>query len=537
MKSLSLAVLVPVLVAVATAQAQAADPTVYEIQSRWDAKRHLTIDQGKILAASAQTGSARWSIEADGPAYVIRNVGTSQYLQVADDSDALVLTSDKPGTDRGRWAISPVGPHFSIRNVATGKFLNIERPTGPDASLDKTPDAKNWWSGLWTLNHVDGPKPLRFYKMGEVVVTSPKYGSNIKGDTTIEVRAPGFRQVEVKSWLPGGKFGEDSTVGVIDLADDGTGSIVFPADKYPHGPITIRLGATLGKLRSNYYLIVYNEGGVVWNEGLPDSPPAPAQGMKLVFADDFNDPKLSISRDGKGATYASHKPGGGDFSGIPFGDHENPQTTPFSQIGSYLRIRADQSKNTTGLISALRFDGTGITVKAPCYFEVRFLAQSAPGTWPAFWVMTESVHKGLREPADELDIIEAYGGEGSGNPNQRGYWVASHYWNQGPDGKKDTTQPRVYQQIPMTELKGGSGASWYETFHTYGLLVGEEDTIYYCDGIEVARHKTARLSREQPLFFFINLAIGGASGWKIDLSQYDGVADMYVDWVRVYEGR
>src|SRR5690606_36350403 len=99
------------------------------------------------------------------------------------------------------------------------------------------------------------------------------------------------------------------------------------------------------------------EGGVAWNEGLPAEAPAPAKGMKLVFADDFDKPELSISKDGVGTTYMSHKPGGGDFSGIPFGDHENADTTPFSQVGTYLRIRADQAKNTTGLISSIGKDG------------------------------------------------------------------------------------------------------------------------------------------------------------------------------------
>jgi hypothetical protein len=40
------------------------------------------------------------------------------------------------------------------------------------------------------------------------------------------------------------------------------------------------------------------------------------------------------------------------------------------------------------------------------------------------------------------------------------------------------------------------------------------------------------LSKEQPFFFLINLATGG--GWPVDLSRY-GAADMYVDYVRVYQ--
>jgi len=81
----------------------------------------------------------------------------------------------------------------------------------------------------------------------------------------------------------------------------------------------------------------------------------------------------------------------------------------------------------------------------------------------------------------------------------------------------------------------GIPSTWFETFHTYGCEITETDTIYYCDDIEVGRHATFRLSKELPLFFLINLATGG--GWPVDLSRYHGVADMYVDYVRVYQGK
>jgi beta-glucanase (GH16 family) len=138
--------------------------------------------------------------------------------------------------------------------------------------------------------------------------------------------------------------------------------------------------------------------------------------------------------------------------------------------------------------------------------------------------MTQGTYKGLSAPADELDIIEAYGGTGPTHPNQKGYWTTSHTWNQ-PD-----KQPGVYQQNPMTTIGGGS--SWWETFHIYGFKITETDTIYYCDNVDMARHPTSRLCKTDPLFFMINLATGG--GWPVDLSRYNGVVDMYVDYVRVY---
>jgi hypothetical protein len=70
--------------------------------------------------------------------------------------------------------------------------------------------------------------------------------------------------------------------------------------------------------------------------------------------------------------------------------------------------------------------------------------------------------------------------------------------------------------------------------HTYGCKITATDTIYYCDNIEIGRHKTLALSKTSPFFFMINLATGG--GWPVNLSRYGGLADMYVSFVRVYSG-
>jgi beta-glucanase (GH16 family) len=178
-------------------------------------------------------------------------------------------------------------------------------------------------------------------------------------------------------------------------------------------------------------------------------------------------------------------------------------------------------------------DGKGFWAQPPCYLECRFVAQSAPGTWPAFWTIT-----GIEQnkPGDELDIVEAYGGvgktlKGEPTPNHPGYSITSHFWNQtNPDGTK---RKGVSQRVPSMELGGKSYFS--TTFHTYGVKIGLDDTVYYYDDIEVLRHPTNDLSK-QPHCFLINYAIGGISGWKIDLERYGDGSDMYVDYVRVYHG-
>jgi len=370
-------------------------------------------------------------------------------------------------------------------------------------------------------------------------VTSPAYGADIQGDTRIEIVAPKFTKLSAKCWKQGDGSGADSVVGEVALDGQGKGSFVFPANAYPHGPVTVRISGENGDLKDICCLQLYNKGGVLWNEGLPREMPPAAQGMKQVFADDFKSP-LSIGTDAK-AVYYDHKPPNGwqDFSKIRFTSFDKPNN-PFSQVDSYLRIRADEGKKSAGLISSVKNDGSGIMAQAPCYFECRFLGPNAIGAWPAFWLLSNNLKEsaaqpGQKVPCDELDIIEAYGGEGPRTPNAHDkYSIAPHAWNQGEAGK--AAEDKAYQDVhnPIQMGKFGIPSTWYDTFHTYGCKITGTDTIYYCDNLEVARHKTLEVSKKAPFYFLINLAAGG--GWPVDLSRYDGRADMYVDYVRVYSG-
>jgi len=370
-----------------------------------------------------------------------------------------------------------------------------------------------------------------------ISVLSPDYCTDVKGKTHITFAAPGFKSATAKCWKQGPSFGADSVVAAIALDAKGNGSFDFPADDYPHGPIMVRISGDNGLVKDNCYLQLYNKGGVSWNEGIPIDPPPAAKEMKLVFADDFKGP-LSISSTDPKATYYEHKPPNGwqDFSEHTFSNFASPKN-PFSQVDTYLRIRASDKLHSSGLISSMKNDGSGIKVAAPCYFECRFLGPNAIGTWPGFWLMTDYMtnYEKLKDktPCDELDIIEAYGGEGPGSPNADDtYMITPHCWNQDKLGKELETKAFQAMKNPVRMRKAGIPSTWFETFHTYGCKVTEKETIYYCDDVEVGRHETFPLSKKQPLFFMINLATGG--GWPY-LSRCNGLADMYVDYVRVYQ--
>lgn len=372
---------------------------------------------------------------------------------------------------------------------------------------------------------------------GIVAVDSPAYRAEIQGATPITFTAKGFKTVTARSWKQGGRFGSSALIAKVELGADGKGTFNFPADDFPHGPITITLTGEKPGATDNCYLQLYNKGGVKWNVGAPADAPAAAKGLTLLFTDDFDGP-LSIGNDPAKHRYYDHKPPRGetDFSSTPFVSHDKPNT-PFAQMDSFLRIRASDKAKSAGIISSLHSEGEGFMVKAPAYFECRFIGPNAIGSWPAFWLMTDHMsngqHNDKRTPCDELDIIEAYGGEGPKSPNAFDkFMISPHCWNQGDAGHE--VQEKAVKQLkrPTEMSKAGIPSTWYEAPHTYGCLVTETDTVYYVDDIEVGRHATLPLCKEKPLFFMINLATGG--GWPVDLSRYGGEIDMYVDYVRVY---
>jgi hypothetical protein len=395
-----------------------------------------------------------------------------------------------------------------------------------------------------------------------LTVLAPSVCSNVKGDVTVVFRAPGMTRTQAYCWRQPTAdqpdvFGHDALLADLALGADGGGSFVFRADEFPNGPTTLRLYAQGADGRRDLFeLQLFNLGGERWRQGLPTADPPGAKGMRLVFADDFDGP-LSVSPDGRGARYAAHKTGGGDFSGWPFSD-PLAENEPFGQQGTFLRFHASKplgTKGRSGLLSSLRADGTGVCVPLPSYFECRFVAHSAPGTWPAFWTLTQGtigldpadpgLEAATRQGTDELDVIEAYGGFGPKNPSAGGrYSATAHFWKQpkpawldpkSPDGGANPLyRPHSFRADTLA-LGGHSAWSW--TFHTYGLAVTESETVYYFDDIEVGRHPTGPTSQAQPAWFLINYAIGGISGWPIDLERYGNQSDMWVDYVRVYSGR
>ncbi|MCL2463253.1 MAG: family 16 glycosylhydrolase, partial [Defluviitaleaceae bacterium] len=387
-----------------------------------------------------------------------------------------------------------------------------------------------------------------------------------------------------------GLSGAKEQVGEAQIAfTNHSASVDFPADTFPYGPTDIRVDAydSANKLLDTAYLEVFNDIGVHTADGLANAPVNPdTSGMKVTFADDFSTmPNLTISGDNSGdkasnsaiAADASHNYAtrkvdelrGGMFGWSFFEDY-NPGSkyNPFAIVGnggeSYMKLTTSywpegnvpeassywQQKSTTGYLSSMGQDGSGFhtTGGHNQYFECRMFMGPNPALWPAFWLLTSNggvsangtYAPAIGGPSDELDVIEAY----LGTPDS--YSATSHTWADSnkyyPPGYSGWSG---WTNLNQTIFKNVNVA---EGWHTYGVLITEQTTTYYCDNVPVVTGQTLPISWQYGSYFIINGGTSdhfgipqdgadtfGPSSQPLGFTRYGNACDTYVDWVRVYE--
>jgi len=174
-------------------------------------------------------------------------------------------------------------------------------------------------------------------------------------------------------------------------------------------------------------------------------------------------------------------------------------------------------------------------------FEASIKYLNKPGLWPAFWLLSVNYPYGGNSNSGELDIMEHFGTASGIN----GFKATIHtsYTPSKQEGKT-TTIANV------------------ENFHTYGLewdLVNPSDpnsvilrfyvdnTYFFnltCATTQDATHWQPGVSGQacpipwtasNPEYILLNQAVGGSGGGTPDPINTPSIADMVVDWIRVYK--
>jgi hypothetical protein len=230
----------------------------------------------------------------------------------------------------------------------------------------------------------------------------------------------------------------------------------------------------------------------------------------LVFQEDFAN--LSVSAWGPGTRWIAHTPWHGDFGDATFADPK--PGFPFSVLGGVGRIELRKTADgrwQSGLLASVDPKGQGFTQQYG-YFEMRAKLPDGEGLWPAFW-LDSLPPPSSTDPSIEIDVMEHYGRFPAAYNATLAVWP-----------KTDMSLKRWMQKtisVPSGSLS--------QAFHTYGVSVAPDWTVFYLDRTEVWRVPTPP-EHKHGLMILVDLGLG--SGWPID--QTPSPSFMYIEYIRAY---
>ena len=182
----------------------------------------------------------------------------------------------------------------------------------------------------------------------------------------------------------------------------------------------------------------------------------------------------------------------------------------------------DDPKEKVSQYTSGYLDTYGKWVQRYGYFETRTKLPTAPGLWPAFWVMPdrgEAVgpqwkRQDTGNGGMELDVMESLTRWG---PNR--YNIAMHWDGYGKEHKQTGTT-MIYVQPDK------------DGFITSGVLWAPGLIVFYGNGREVARWEADRVGHVVSNLMF-TLPMGGWDNNAVDDAQLP--ADFVIDYVRAWQ--
>jgi beta-glucanase (GH16 family) len=152
--------------------------------------------------------------------------------------------------------------------------------------------------------------------------------------------------------------------------------------------------------------------------------------------------------------------------------------------------------------------------------ETRIKFPEGKGTFPAFWMMGETISSVGWPRCGEIDIAEMIGG--STSPN-------SDYMVHGTTHWYDNSHQYIGDSQTLTSKLS-------EGFHIYTVDWTPEEIVWSVDGSEYNRFSITEAARSEfhgDFFILLNFAIGGNWGGPPD-TETIFPQTMWIDWVRVY---
>lgn len=183
----------------------------------------------------------------------------------------------------------------------------------------------------------------------------------------------------------------------------------------------------------------------------------------------------------------------------------------------YLQITALNSPNYNN--SGWNYTSARINTEGKYSFtygkvDIRAQIPGDAGTWPALWMLGNTINSTGWPGCGEIDIMEA--ATNTWGANVMG---SSLHW--GTTSAEQNTNER----LTVSGLSSG--------FHDYVMDWRADHIAFYVDGVKVdSVANNSSMPFNQPFFFIFNVAVGGdMGGTPINLGSG---STMYVDYVRVY---
>jgi beta-glucanase (GH16 family) len=240
--------------------------------------------------------------------------------------------------------------------------------------------------------------------------------------------------------------------------------------------------------------------------------------LTQTFGDEFNNLSLFNGTSGKwdakfpwAPTQGSSLPTNGELQWYVNPAHApTASANPFSVSNGVLTITAKETPDalqaavngydyTSGLLTT-----ASTFAQTYGYFEIRADMPTETGVWPAFWLLPQD---GSWPP--ELDVVEMRGQQ----PNT--VHVSAH---SNASGHQTTQTTPV--QVASTD-----------GFHTYGVLWGEDEIVWYFDDVAIA-HADTPSDMHKPMYMLVDLAVGGSAGTPTN--GLPNGSKMQIDYIHAY---
>lgn len=155
------------------------------------------------------------------------------------------------------------------------------------------------------------------------------------------------------------------------------------------------------------------------------------------------------------------------------------------------------------------------------YFEIRAKLPRGRGTWPAIWMLPTFDKYGNWPRSGEIDIMEHVGFE----PDIVHTSVHTNAYNH-----KIGTHKTAFDKVRGATRK----------YQVYAMEWDPDYIQWYINGEPFYRFENPHMSSAEwpfdiPFYLILNLAIGGAWGGQEGIDKKLKEAELYVDYVRVYQ--